>query len=156
MSTSSSVTAAFGLEDVIDGIMDASTITDAQKESLLTRVQTEGGIVSAQLREDIATLFDAEAADAQTSVREDDALIQSLRTKMGAQDAEGTVEDAKTVIETAAAQNQVLAEFEKLLLNMRSDTERLERDASKAHEQAKEAPNMQEIEEIRRKLSGGK
>ena len=142
------------LEQVIDAIADADVIDDAEKRSLLARIETEQGIVSDQLRTDIVSAFRRQASAEQDRIREHKAVLSKGSTAT-APTPEEQAEIEAVYLQTEADQRAMVKSAQGTADQMRDDVIRMERDASHSAESVRRQGDAQSIEQIRKTLSQG-
>ena len=136
---------------IIDGIMDAR-IPEAQKKALLERMKQEGGVISTGLRNDLAQLFEDAAKQERESRTEDAQAVLAFTGRKTTLTAEEQAEEDRIASASGKEQQEVSTSLENMILQMRGDVERIERDASGKQEGMAEADNVKTMAQIRNEL----
>lgn len=142
------------LTEIVDAIADCDVATDSVKAGLLQRIQTEQGIVSAGLREDIIAMFRKQAEAESAAIKEDGDLL-GKQQKPSAPTPEDAAAEEAVLSEALQAEQQVSKEVQTLVDSVRADVNRMDRAAAQGAENIRLASDQQTIEQIRQNLASG-
>jgi hypothetical protein len=140
------------IDEIIDGIMEAR-VPEAKKKELLERMRDEGGVVSAELRNDLATLFESAAQQERDDRAQNAQSVQALLNRAApVATAEELAEEDRIAAQTGKEQKEVADTLDKMILQMRGDVLKMESDASGKQERVVEADNAKTMAQIRKDL----
>src|SRR5688572_24595119 len=135
--------------EIIDAVMETDA-PDEEKQDYLLRIQQEGGICSMELREDLALLFENQAAQERRRREERKALLDvqyETPSEFTPDLVEEAEDNANIVADITAQQAAVLRELDDGATKMRGDVMTMDRHAAQTQEKQHAAGEHDEMEE---------
>lgn len=136
------------IEEIIDGVNDAK-IPLEERQALLERIQTEGGVVSDQLTEDLIKLFDEQAEMERITREDNEALLQKLEQETATSGPEDQTDARQVVADVMAEQEKIATQVEARILEMRGDVTQMDKSLSDKAEGDQRTGEQGEIDSLK-------